>query len=361
MAVRRSHLLRSSRWPSGTTASFARSTAPPAPSTFYEHGIARLEDRWHGHRRDRRAVSHRGSPLRARPRYLRSRLVVSTALARPHATRRRAARAMAERSGRRVRPSVSGRHQSWSFARRWIFARRWPPPAERRATSTRSRSAHGRRRRRRPRSLWLRTAAIVLAAGIIGGVVWWVRGGPLAPLLVVIILKMILTRPSRTARRAHRPRRRKAARTARHPRRHALADRAFDLPQPAPRRRFAREMMSHGVVPSEAIRRLKRLADMLDWRRNAFFAPVAADRVVGAAPCVGDRELAPRIRPEGHRMAGGGGRVRGARARWPHMRTNMPTIRFRRSSRMEGPRGSKARASGIRSCRPRAWCATTSS
>ena len=32
------------------------------------------------------------------------------------------------------------------------------------------------------------------------------------------------------------------------------------------------EMMSHGVVPSEAIRRLKRLADMLDWRRNAFFA-----------------------------------------------------------------------------------------
>ena len=36
------------------------------------------------------------------------------------------------------------------------------------------------------------------------------------------------------------------------------------------------EIMSHGVVPSEAIRRLKRLADMLDWRRNAFFAPVAA-------------------------------------------------------------------------------------
>ena len=34
-------------------------------------------------------------------------------------------------------------------------------------------------------------------------------------------------------------------------------------------------MMSHGVVPSEAIRRLKRLADMLDWRRNAFFAPIA--------------------------------------------------------------------------------------
>ncbi len=34
-------------------------------------------------------------------------------------------------------------------------------------------------------------------------------------------------------------------------------------------------IMSHGVVPSVAIRRLERLADMLDWRRNAFFAPVA--------------------------------------------------------------------------------------
>jgi len=35
-------------------------------------------------------------------------------------------------------------------------------------------------------------------------------------------------------------------------------------------------MMSHGVVPSDAIRRLKRLADMLDWRRNVFFAPISA-------------------------------------------------------------------------------------
>ena len=48
-----------------------------------------------------------------------------------------------------------------------------------------------------PESIWLRTAAIVLAAAIIAGAVWWVRGGPLAPLLVAIILKMILTRPSR--------------------------------------------------------------------------------------------------------------------------------------------------------------------
>jgi len=30
------------------------------------------------------------------------------------------------------------------------------------------------------------------------------------------------------------------------------------------------------VVPSHAIRRLKRLADMLDWRRNVIFAPISA-------------------------------------------------------------------------------------
>jgi DNA mismatch repair ATPase MutS len=35
------------------------------------------------------------------------------------------------------------------------------------------------------------------------------------------------------------------------------------------------QMITGEVLPSHAIHRLKRLADMLDWRRNAFFAPVA--------------------------------------------------------------------------------------
>jgi DNA mismatch repair ATPase MutS len=35
-------------------------------------------------------------------------------------------------------------------------------------------------------------------------------------------------------------------------------------------------MTSHGIVPSDAIRRLQRYAEMLDWRRNAVFAPIAA-------------------------------------------------------------------------------------
>ncbi len=125
-----------------------------------------------------------------------------------------------------------------------------------------------------PESIWLRMAAIVLAAGIIGAVVWWVQGGPLSPLMVAIILKMILTRPSRT----------RVARIVRGVERplgqlDILADTLALLERStlsSPRLAEIRaEMMSHGVVPSVAIRRLKRLADMLDWRRNAFFAPIA--------------------------------------------------------------------------------------
>jgi ABC-type transport system involved in cytochrome c biogenesis ATPase subunit len=120
----------------------------------------------------------------------------------------------------------------------------------------------------------LRAAAIVLALGIVGGLTIWIRGGPITPLLVAIVLKMILTRPSRA----------RVARVVRGVERplgqlDILADTLALIEQStlsSPRLADIRaEMMSHGVVPSDAIRRLKRLADMLDWRRNAVFAPVA--------------------------------------------------------------------------------------
>jgi hypothetical protein len=126
-----------------------------------------------------------------------------------------------------------------------------------------------------PESVWLRTAAIVLAAGIVGGIVWWVRGGPLSPLFGVILLKMILTRPSRA----------RVARIVRGVERplgqlDILADTLSLIEQSSFRSarlgEIRAQMTSHGILPSAAVRRLKRLADMLDWRRNAFFAPIAA-------------------------------------------------------------------------------------
>ena len=126
-----------------------------------------------------------------------------------------------------------------------------------------------------PESLWLRMAAVVLAVAIVVTGWWWVTGGPAAPLFIVILLKTILTRPSRQ----------RVARIVRGVERplsqlDVLADTlslieagTFKSPRLV---QIRTDMMSQGVVPSEAIRRLERLADMLDWRRNAIFAIVSA-------------------------------------------------------------------------------------
>ena len=125
-----------------------------------------------------------------------------------------------------------------------------------------------------PERMWLRLAAAALGAGIIFTLVWWAQGGPVAPLLLVILLKMILTRSSRK-RVAH------VVRGVEGPLRQldVLADTLLLVEQGVfPSTLLAElrtEMMSHGVMPSRAIRRLKNLADMLDWRRNAIFAPIS--------------------------------------------------------------------------------------
>ncbi len=126
-----------------------------------------------------------------------------------------------------------------------------------------------------PESLWLRIAALILAAGIVGTAVWWAQGGPVSPLFIAIVLKMVLTRPSRK-RVAH------VVRGVERPLRQldVLTDTLSLIEQATFRSaRLAAirgDMTSHDTVPSEAIRRLERLADMLDWRRNAIFAPVSA-------------------------------------------------------------------------------------
>jgi hypothetical protein len=126
-----------------------------------------------------------------------------------------------------------------------------------------------------PASGWLRAVAVALAIAIVLTTIWWIRGGPLAPLFIVLILKMLLTRATR-ARVARIVRGVEAPLGQLDTLGDTLAlieERAFESPRLA---EIREEMMSHGVVPSQAIRRLERLADMLDWRRNAFFAPISA-------------------------------------------------------------------------------------
>jgi hypothetical protein len=126
-----------------------------------------------------------------------------------------------------------------------------------------------------PEALWLRAAAVALAVAIFATGIWWAGGGPLTPFMVAILLKMVLTRPSRQ----------RVARVVRGVEAPLgqlgiLADTLalIEATQFQSERLAAirSDMMSHGIVPSRAIRRLKRLADMLDWRRNAIFAPISA-------------------------------------------------------------------------------------
>ena len=150
-----------------------------------------------------------------------------------------------------------------------------------------------------PSPAWLRPAAVVLSIGIFATTVFWVQSDMLAPLLTVIVFKMLLTRQSR-ARVA------RIVRGVEAPL--GQLDILADMLSLIERSTFSsphlvevrNEMLSHGVVPSRAIRRLKRLADMLDWRRNVFFAPISAALSwplhLAAAIETWRREFGPKVR-----------------------------------------------------------------
>ncbi|MEO5740737.1 MAG: DNA mismatch repair protein MutS [Vicinamibacterales bacterium] len=242
--------------------------------TFYDHGIARLEDKWHGiGEPGERFLTHDHLYAHDLDIFGNASLFQLLSRARTHLGEELLARWLSAPANvatvRQRQESIAELREALDFREALATAGGASRDIDTVALSAWASAPAA------PESLWLRAAAVVLAAGIIAGVVVWARGGPEFPLLVVIILKMVLTRPSR----------KRVARVVRGVERplgqlDILADTLSLVERStlhSPRLVEIRaEIMSHGVVPSEAIRRLKRLADMLDWRRNAFFAPIAA-------------------------------------------------------------------------------------
>lgn len=120
-----------------------------------------------------------------------------------------------------------------------------------------------------------RLAAVVLALAIVGTVWWWAVGGPVVPMLVVLVIKATFTKVFRSRVSA-------VIDAVEEPIRQLdiLSDALTQIEQLRPESpglaALRRELVHGGILPSRAITRLHRLADLLDWQRNAFFAPIGA-------------------------------------------------------------------------------------
>ncbi len=260
-------------WRSGTIACCADSGRVSRAVAFYDHGLARLEDRWHH-------LGENGSRFLDEA-HLYSRdldifgpvsLFQLISRARTHLGEERLAQWLTAPAPpavvRQRQDAVTELRDALNFREALATAGGSTRDIDTVALSAWAASPAV------PERMWLRVAAAALGAGIIFTLVWWAQGGPIAPLLLVVLLKMILTRPSRQ-RVAH------VVRGVERPLRQldVLADTLLLIEQGvflSPRLAELRtEMMSHGVMPSRAIHRLENLADMLDWRRNAIFAPIS--------------------------------------------------------------------------------------
>ncbi len=120
-----------------------------------------------------------------------------------------------------------------------------------------------------------RVTGAILTVAIVTTVWWWVAGGPLTPMVFVLLLKAIHTRVLRSRVSATLEGLEEPVRAL-----DVLAGALCEIERLAvtsPRLAALREsLVTGGIPPSRAITRLRRLVDMLEWQRNPFFAPIAA-------------------------------------------------------------------------------------
>jgi hypothetical protein len=121
-------------------------------------------------------------------------------------------------------------------------------------------------------------AAVLLTIAILTTLWWWATGGPTTPLLVVLLLKATFTRGLRPRIAGVLEGPPSIDGTIRHL--DILSDALTEIERlqvSSPRlAALRRDLLGGDLLPSQAIRRLQRLGHMLDWQRNAFFAPIGA-------------------------------------------------------------------------------------
>jgi hypothetical protein len=141
-------------------------------------------------------------------------------------------------------------------------------------------------------------AGVVAAVAIGITAWWWAVGGPMTPLVAVLLVKVCLSRAfqhrvSRVLEGVEEPIRQLDI----------LSDALTDIEQlqvESPRLKDLRAaLVVDGVLPSQAVRQLQRLANMLEWPRNAFFAPIGAalswTTYIAAAIERWRRQFGPRV------------------------------------------------------------------
>jgi NAD(P)-dependent dehydrogenase (short-subunit alcohol dehydrogenase family) len=241
---------------------------------FYQDGVARIEDKWHGiGEQGLRFLDEDHLYARDLDLFGNGSIFQLLSRARTHAGEEMLARWLKSPTGlpevRRRQAAIAELREKPDFREALATA-----GGGSRDINTTALSAWASSPSRMPGTS-LRVAAVVLAFGIFSTGIWWALGGPLSPLLFVILVKMILTRPSRkTVDRVVEGVEAPLGQLDVLTNTLALIEEQSPL---SPRLvELGTSLVSDGVLPSEAIQRLKHLTDMLDWRRNVIFAPISA-------------------------------------------------------------------------------------
>ena len=248
--------------------------AAETAATFYRHGIARIDDQWIGNGRtgDRFLDEHHPS-ANDLDLFGRGSLFELLSLARTHVGEDTLAMWLKAPAPSAV---VLQRQAAITELRDHLDFREALATAGKSAADLDTTTLRAWMTQPIPTVGWVAQATgAILTVAIAATLWWWIADGPLGALAFALLLKAIHTRVlhrrvSMTLDGVEGPIHQLDT----------LSDVLIEIERAAftsPRLATLRaELVTKGVPPSAAIKRLQRLANMLDWQRNPFFAPFAA-------------------------------------------------------------------------------------